>query len=727
MEEERFDEAGSAGQNLLTFVPDYVPGTTVVRINQRVAHALSEVGRYAEALPYLQAALALDQSAYLYFDLARTLYHANPADPGAARAAFEQAMSAAPTREELRIHAIDFWYSEGQGAEAALLCAEPALTEAERTLCVPVGESATSGAAFRRYLDAETSGETEAMARELQEAITLDRGWEEMSFRHRAWYAWGEILRERGDYSGAIAAYQTALAAVDPLVDGRALSPVAAILAQLYVEQGQITEAVAAFEQAIEYDPDNVFAYINLARTLYDEEPGDLTRPRALLLQAVEISPDDAEIWEYIIGFWTFVGEREEVAFFCDQAPYDVRTGMIAVCLGDNGIVSGEAFFRFLELHPSDPAAAYAVLESAIRSDIAWSDPEQRFIGWTRWGTHLFDTQRIEEAVEALEFAISIESDLVPARERSDAHQVLAAALNATGESDEALAEAEVATLIDPTNAFAQLLFARLLYDAMPDNPAAAEAAFARARLGAAGNPFVWELEAIHWLQNDEQALLLELCAAAPADVQPALALYCWAEGTPPSATYYAEYTTQNEAGNTEAAFENLRNAVTVDGGWLNSASRYLAWRAWGAHVWQSARYEEAATALRTAITAAPPDLDPTLLADDHMILGLSLLSLGNSAEAVDAFTQSIALNPDNPWARLNLGYALYAADPANKVPVREQFDAALAIAPDPLTIWQRVIEFWRNYHEADEMTAACQQAATTPLAADLAPLCGTP
>jgi tetratricopeptide (TPR) repeat protein len=96
----------------------------------------------------------------------------------------------------------------------------------------------------------------------------------------------GIALGEAGDVDGAVDAIARAVE-LDPLLAGDAYFN----LAIIFINRGQIPEAVDALEQSIEADAENVQAYYQLGLALVGTAPADAVEP---LERFLDLAPDDA-------------------------------------------------------------------------------------------------------------------------------------------------------------------------------------------------------------------------------------------------------------------------------------------------------------------------------------------------------------------------------------------------------------------------------------------------
>jgi tetratricopeptide (TPR) repeat protein len=726
IEQERYEEVIPAAQTTLTLVPEYVPEYTILVLNQKIAFAYVQTERYAESLPYYQTLLSMAQSAFLYLDYGVALYYANPNDLNGIRTSFEQATSLAAPEEQMRALQIDFWYEVGELEEASRMCAILPLTSVEETICRANGATDSSGIAFKQYLDTIETDEDAALE-QLERAVTLDSGWERLGYRHRAWYKWGEYLWEQQNYPLSEIALQNAVETKDPRVSDVSRAAAAALLASVYSANAQPDDAISAYEQAIDLDPKNAFAHVNLARSYYAKDNSDLVRVRALIKKAIDIDPTDADIWMASVGFWTFVNETSEVTRLCEQASDEIRNAIGGLCWDGNGIASRDSFAEFGRLFATDRVAAYQALEAAIRTDGGWVDGEERFMAWYYWGSYLLETQQTEMAVEALEMATTIMPITVTVRDQSEVFRQWGMALSLRGELIEGLSKAEEAIKLDSTNPLAHLLYGQLLYRTDTTQRSATEAAFAEALQIAPENTTLWISLVTFWLEQNVPDSALELCRSASPTILTVIEINCWDGSTPPSHTYYSDFLVQQASGNSSGAFIALESAINVDGGWNNSITRYLAWRDWASRLWQAGRNEEAFSAFQKTIDIAPSDIDPVLLAGDYGGLGFTLISLQQLPDAAEAFGQAVAIDPSNVTMRIQYGVTLYAIDPINKPQAVEQFAEALRLQPEQLSVWQDILGWWQRNGEVAEIESLCQQAQTTTFFADLASFCTAP
>ena len=187
----------------------------------------------------------------------------------------------------------------------------------------------------------------------------------------------------------------------------------------------------------------------------------------------------------------------------------------------------------------------------------------------------------------------------------------------------------------------------------------------------------------------------------------------------------YLQYLTREASGDTDLALAHLGEAISLDRGWLDPETRFLAWHLWGVSLHGQHRQAEAESALWKAIALYPgvEQLQLTL-SNTYRFLGLSQRNQGNLEGAVQSLATSVRLNAGNPWARIQLGQTLYQHD-ARRVPEAErEFSVALSLKPGDIRVWKSVIHFWRQNGETGRADSLCLEARGRGFVSGLEEVC---
>jgi tetratricopeptide (TPR) repeat protein len=191
------------------------------------------------------------------------------------------------------------------------------------------------------------------------------------------------------------------------------------------------------------------------------------------------------------------------------------------------------------------------------------------------------------------------------------------------------------------------------------------------------------------------------------------------------STVLYLQYLTREASGNADLALAHLREAISLDRGWLDPETRFLAWRLWGVSLHRQHREAEAESALWKAIALYPggEQLQPTL-SDAYRFLGLSQRTQGNLEGALQSLATSVRLNAGNPWARIQLGQTLYQHDARRAPEAEREFSVALSLKPGDIRIWKSVIDFWRRNGERGRAESLCLEARERAIVSGLEEVC---
>lgn len=194
------------------------------------------------------------------------------------------------------------------------------------------------------------------------------------------------------------------------------------------MDQGQIEDAIAEFEEAIRLDPDNALAHFNLG-VAYQYQ-GKLDQAVAEYQEAISIDPDYAEAHNNLGIAYDDQGKPDEAIAEYQEA---IRINPDYALAHYN-----LALAYYAQGKPDEAIAAY---KEVIRVDPDSADAHYNL------GITYYDQGKLDEAIAAWQEAIRIEP------EDSMTHNNLGRAYFDQGRLDEAITELEEAIELDPDNA----------------------------------------------------------------------------------------------------------------------------------------------------------------------------------------------------------------------------------------------------------------------------------
>jgi tetratricopeptide (TPR) repeat protein len=195
-----------------------------------------------------------------------------------------------------------------------------------------------------------------------------------------------------------------------------------------YMDQGQIEDAIAEFEEAIRLDPDNALAHFNLG-VAYQYQ-GKLDQAIAEYQEAISIDPDYAEAHNNLGIAYDDQGKPDEAIAEYQEA---IRINPDYALAHYN-----LALAYYAQGKPDEAIAAY---KEVIRVDPDSADAHYNL------GITYYDQGKLDEAITEWQEAIRIEP------EDSMTHNNLGRAYFDQGRLDEAITELEEAIELDPDNA----------------------------------------------------------------------------------------------------------------------------------------------------------------------------------------------------------------------------------------------------------------------------------
>lgn len=210
-----------------------------------------------------------------------------------------------------------------------------------------------------------------------------------------------------------------------------------------------------------------------------------------------------------------------------------------------------------------------------------------------------------------------------------------------------------------------------------------------------------------------EDFLAMAEKARAQADYEPALLWYQDAQrmGMDLRGTIaFVRYLLLSQAEQKEKAFQALESAVNLDGGWLDSSVRFLAWYRYSRALYEMGREKKAARALQTAISIFP-SVPSSGGSSTEIYRLLGIQSSGqeetdqNKRLAQQFLEAGIAASQANRYLEALVWYH----QAAKLAPLREDVWYNMGLAYEKMQDWQKAQE---RYHLAFSLSPRRQFAA---------------
>ncbi len=536
----------------------------------------------------------------------------------------------------------------------------------------------------------------------LDELVTADESRETLALRAAFWMSHGQPDRAEADYQ------RIAQLAPDQLG--------AAMLGEFYAQRGELDQAIAAWEQGLDAEPDSVVLRRGLCKALLlRRQPGDLERMGELLDELRELVPEENVEWLWLaaenlaaLDLW---GRQADIRGYLGQALTAIPSGGPEALIGlsDLALRLSDAetaralVLRGLDVHGPVPSlrARQARLElllgslnraSELAGEVLDDDPGNLAALQTlvAVGRRLDSQLVLEDALGRIEGWLAEHADAV------ELQMVRAETLLALGRADEAVAGLEQfsANASGGAQVTALLALARIQNDlghldeaerhmeaarvAAPDDPAVIEA---RLRLWAACGQYT---ELVAWAEaqsGSEQTtgtLLLtaaQLLARVPEQRELVLRLCGQVQAIrSDSDTLVAVGNLQYALGDLAAAAAAYRRALQATPGFPEALNN-LAWLLAQATGASPADLQRAREYAQQAVAQRPQD------PNYHDTLGTVLSRMELLGEARAAFERVVRLTPADSavQARALFNVARTCGRLAATGAARENASAALA------------------------------------------------
>lgn len=171
----------------------------------------------------------------------------------------------------------------------------------------------------------------------------------------------------------------------------------------------------------------------------------------------------------------------------------------------------------------------------------------------------------------------------------------------------------------------------------------------------------------------------------------------------------FTRYQAALKEGREQEAYAALEEAVRMDTGWANADLRFLGWYRYGFWLYEQRNYPLVEEVFIELIGFTDVHkVSPVILSEVFRRLGVSQYILKNFQGALENFEKSILINPNNKWAYISLGRALYEQNNNDFISADENFKMALKIDPEDEQIWKNVISFWKTKGQIEKFGEYC-------------------
>lgn len=187
---------------------------------------------------------------------------------------------------------------------------------------------------YFRYRTLKARGDIEEATSQLEQAVTLDRGWRDLAARFQAWHDWGIWLYEQQRTNEAEHVFLEAIASY-PAQAGleSLLSETYRFLGLSQWAQDNLSAALDSLSKAVQLDERNVWAHIHYGKVLFLQDAQRVAEVEKEFDTAFELSPDNVTVWENIIDFWRWRQEVERAEILCHKVQKkNFASDLIALC-----------------------------------------------------------------------------------------------------------------------------------------------------------------------------------------------------------------------------------------------------------------------------------------------------------------------------------------------------------------------------------------------------------
>lgn len=181
------------------------------------------------------------------------------------------------------------------------------------------GRDTASAISYTHYEAALKRQDTPAAIVQLEETVTLDRGWVDAAQRTTARFQLASHYVEARRYDEALPLLETLLRqeTLEPPVTR---SEVLRHLALSHWGRNDMEPALNAAREAVTLAPDSVWAHIHYGKILYVAQPNAVAEVRQEFMRALELGEQNPGLWANLIGFWQWQSQTDEAEAMCQQA-----------------------------------------------------------------------------------------------------------------------------------------------------------------------------------------------------------------------------------------------------------------------------------------------------------------------------------------------------------------------------------------------------------------------
>ena len=175
----------------------------------------------------------------------------------------------------------------------------------------------------------------------------------------------------------------------------------------------------------------------------------------------------------------------------------------------------------------------------------------------------------------------------------------------------------------------------------------------------------------------------------------------------------FVEYQRALKEDKQEEAYAALQKAVELDAGWADAEMRFLGWYRYGQWIYEKiSDYSFAEEIMQKAIMWYANNTSLRhVLSEAYRYIGFSRFYRGLLEQSVEPFRVATEIFPDNAWAWVGLGKALFLMDDSNLEEAQKHFMTALKSRPDNISLWNDVINFWLQTNNNHYLETICLQA----------------
>jgi tetratricopeptide (TPR) repeat protein len=178
------------------------------------------------------------------------------------------------------------------------------------------------------------------------------------------------------------------------------------------------------------------------------------------------------------------------------------------------------------------------------------------------------------------------------------------------------------------------------------------------------------------------------------------------------STILYTEFLLLEEAQDGDKSVIALTNAIEIDSGWVNEATRFRAWYHYGRIWFDNENWLRAEEILQRAVDIHPGGNNQTsTLSDAYRYLARAQLNLNKHELALPNYKKAVEVYPRNIWGFVSYGRGLLEADKSNISLALEQFKRAIELAGKDYVVWRNIINILLSFDFSSQAASFCDLA----------------